>query len=346
MKRWLVDHDGDLERLARDVRAWIPHAADSPLYALLATRLADDPDMLRVLARVPGSPPLNILFAAVQMTVTADDALGAWYGSRVSAPRAPDQEAYEAFRGFVLAHEERLEEIGRTHRTQTNEMRRCAVLMPAIAEAIRREGWDGPVHAIEAGAAAGLLLGLDALAYRYGATRLGEGPIEVAADLRGGLAVPSRVPRFATRTGLDLAPVDVDDPDAVAWLEALVWPEHQDRRARLRDAVALRRSLEVRMVAGDAAATLPRVAEELPDGPIVLWHSIALYQLDDDALDAFDAAVEEVAARRPLVRVAFEPALGGNADVRIGLRPRDVAPVATAHAHGAWIDAPRGIVPG
>ncbi|WP_062305638.1 DUF2332 domain-containing protein [Demequina subtropica] len=340
MERWLADHDGDLERLAEGLRAWIPFAADSPLYDLLARRMVDDAEVLAVLARIPASPPVNVLLAAVQMLVTPDDALAAWYPSRVAAPREPDAAAYQAFRDFVLNRAGAIEEIGRTRTTQTNEVRRCAVLMPAVAEAIALQGWEVPVHAVEIGAAAGLLLGMDALAYRYGDVRLGGGALEVGSDLRGGLPLPARVPSLATRIGLDLAPIDVSAPAEVAWLEALVWPEQAERRARLEQAIALRRTLDVRMVAGDAAVTLPQVAHALPSGPLVLWHSIALYQLEDARLDAIDDAVAAVARERPVTRVAFEPAPGGAADVRIGLRPREVEPIATAHAHGAWIDAP------
>ncbi len=37
--------------------------------------------------------------------------------------------------------------------------------------------------------------------------------------------LPDRQPEIVWRAGLDLNPVDVRSPDAVSWLEALVWPD-------------------------------------------------------------------------------------------------------------------------
>ncbi|WP_062524287.1 DUF2332 domain-containing protein [Demequina rhizosphaerae] len=340
MERWLAGDGLPLAEVAASVRAWTPFAADSPLYELFAQRLADDPDILAVLARIRTSPPINVLFAAVQHLLTADDALAAWYPRLAGESRTPDDAAYAAFRAFVLSRRDEILELAATRRTQTNEVRRCAVLMPVIAAALAERGWDGPVHAIDMGASAGLGLLMDSVAYRYGDTRIGSSPLTLDSENRGGFALPDAPPAFATRTGLDLAPVDATDPAQAAWLEALVWPEQADRLERLRAAIALRRDVDITMVAGDAALTLPQVASALPTGPIVLWHSIALYQLPDEALDAIDEAVARVAAERPLVRVAFEPQPGGGADIRVALRPREAAPVATAHTHGAWLDLP------
>lgn len=340
MAEWLAEEGEPLRAVAAAVQAWTPFAADSPLYSLYATRIADDRDLLEVVARIRSAPPLNVLFGLVQLMLRPDHALAAWYPRFAGDARVPDDEAYRKFRAFVLAHREEIVAQARVRRTQTNEVQRCAVLMPVIAAAMAQRGWDGPVHAIDIGASAGLCLCLDAVGYRYGDIEIGGGALVLDAQNRGGLPLPARVPSFASRTGLDLAPVDVEDPDATAWLEALVWPEHTERLARLRAALEVRRSVDVAMVAGDAIETLPRVAAALPPGPLVLWHSIAVYQLDGSQQDALDHAVAAVATERPTLRVAFEPRPGGDADLRVGLRPREAAPVAAAHPHGAWIDRP------
>jgi hypothetical protein len=44
--------------------------------------------------------------------------------------------------------------------------------------------------------------------------------------------VPAALPRVTWRAGLDLDPVDISDPNQVARLEALVWPEQSDRLAK------------------------------------------------------------------------------------------------------------------
>ena len=53
------------------------------------------------------------------------------------------------------------------------------------------------------------------------------------ADVSGPAALPDEVPEVAWRGGIDLNPLDAADPETCRWLLTLVWPEHQDRRARL-----------------------------------------------------------------------------------------------------------------
>ena len=68
-----------------------------------------------------------------------------------------------------------------------------------------------------------------------GVRRAGAGP-ELDCDVRGPAPLPDRPPTVAWRGGIDLHPLDVTDEDQMAWLTTLVWPEHDDRRARLRAA--------------------------------------------------------------------------------------------------------------
>ena len=48
-----------------------------------------------------------------------------------------------------------------------------------------------------------------------------------------GRTPPANRPEVVWRAGLDLNPLDVTDPADVAWLDALIWPEHGHRRERL-----------------------------------------------------------------------------------------------------------------
>jgi hypothetical protein len=192
---------------------------------------------------------------------------------------------------------------------------------------------------VEIGAAAGLVTCLDRYSYDYGHGVLGGGRLTLACENRGGFAVPDAVPTFATRVGLDLAPVDIADPEAVAWLEALVWPEHSERLERLRAAIAVRRETPVTMIAGDALTELASVVEGLPPGPVVIQHTVALYQMDAEWHRALDDAVVGVAKTRPVARVAFEP----RADslfpvVTTALAATGAPAVAVGHHHGAWVD--------
>ncbi|MDN4477901.1 DUF2332 domain-containing protein [Demequina sp. SYSU T00039] len=336
---WHAGDAAELGAVAEAVRAWAPAAADSPLYLLYATRIADDPELLAVVAQIRSTPPLNVLFAAVQLLLAPDDALAAWYPRLGGGRAVHDGDPYGVFRRFALARHGEILAIARSRTTQTNEVGRCAALLPVVAAEVASRGW-GAVHAVDVGAAAGLNLLMDRVAYDYGAARLGEGPFTLPGHRRGGPPVPASVPVIASRTGVDLAPVALDHPENVAWLEALVWPEQTARLDRLRAAVALRGETEVRMIAGDAAEVLGPTLAGLPPGPTVVWHTVALYQAPAGVREAIDDAVEEAARTRPVVRIGMEPRGDGITEVRVGPRYTTAETVALAHAHGAWYDAP------
>lgn len=125
-------------------------------------------------------------------------------------------------------------------RTQTNEPARCATLLPLLALLPQ------PLALLEIGASAGLCLLPDLHAYEYNhtihispAARAGVVPPTFRCGANEKTALPARNVDVVWRRGLDLEPVRVHDGDDVAWLEALVWPEEQDRGDRLRKALAV-----------------------------------------------------------------------------------------------------------
>ncbi|WP_084077478.1 DUF2332 domain-containing protein [Demequina sp. NBRC 110057] len=339
---WAAGDRADLAAVAEEARRWADSASDSPLYRAFALAIADDPALLAVLGRIPGVPPMNLLLGAVKLHLTAADALAAWYPHLTQEPRRPGPEACEALRAYVLDRADALVAEASARRTQTNEVGRAAVLLPWVVAFAR----DEPVHAVDLGASAGLNLCLDRFAYRYPTagpdgvreTRLGSSSVELVCEWRGEGPPVSAIPMLASRTGIDLSPVDATDPDAAAWLEALVWPEHTDRLARLRAAIEIRRGVDVTMVAGDAARTLAQVDARLAPGPMVIWHTIALYQAPARVNAAIDAAVEAIARHRPVLRVGMEPVSGlPHSQVRVGSSFDRGRTAATAHAHGRWV---------
>jgi hypothetical protein len=88
----------------------------------------------------------------------------------------------------------------------------------------------------------------------------------------------------AWRGGVDLAPVDVGDDDAVAWLATLVWPEHEERRQRLARAVEVARAEPPDVRTGDLLEALPALVDEAARAaPVIVFHSaVAAYLSDDD----------------------------------------------------------------
>jgi hypothetical protein len=260
--------------------------------------------------------------------------LALYYPSLTARPLA-FEEAGPAFRRFVLDHEEEIVSIGNTRYTQTNECRRCAALLPLVMMAPFAR-----FHLVDIGTSAGLNLGIDRYQYRYDRLEWGTGPtLLLSADSRG------TVPRFRdievlSRVGLDLDPIDPSDEDARRWLAALIWPEHAERRQRLRAALALVATLDLELIAGDALDTLPQVLARLPgEEPAVLMNSFTLIQFSVGQRRRLESIVADARSRRPLFRVSME-AIDKKEDwARLEVDDGSgLTTVGQAHPHGEWIE--------
>lgn len=241
----------------------------SEVFADWALAVAADPEVVALIETLPPAKRQpNLVLAAAR-----------WHGA-VPGPydglRTVLVEDWEAVRATVLARA-----------TQTNEVGRCAVLLPVLARL------PGPLALLEVGASAGLCLYPDRVGYRYGNGHRvdpvdGAGPVVLECAVEGEPPLPDVLPEVVWRGGIDLNPLDVRDEDATRWLEMLVWPEHEDRRRRLAAAVGLARADPPTLVRGDLTEELPRLAEQVPpDATLVVFHSAVLAYVDPDARARF-----------------------------------------------------------
>ena len=318
------------------VRQWAGYAGDSPLYVHLSEVIAGDDDLLRVLNRIEHKPAPNILFAAVQLLLSGEPGheLSAYYPNLAPRP-FPLERAGEPFRRFVLDRESEIVAIGKARYTQTNEARRCVALLPAV--------WEAPFdrfHLVDVGTSAGLNLALDRYRYRWGDSEWGpDSPVVLTTESRG-MTPRARDVEVLSRVGIDLNPIDPEDPVERLWLESLVWPEHHERRDRLRASLQVARSVPIDFVAGDALTALPGVYDRLPAGEaVVVMDSFVLNQLTDDLRQQFEDVSVDERRRRPVHRVSLEP-VGDRSDasaltVDSGHGPRQIG---WAHHHGEWLD--------
>lgn len=239
----------------------------SPAYERLAHAVARDDELLALLDTLPQPKRQpNLLFGAVRLL-----------GGPVDDPIR--------FHDYVVAHWPAIEVELRARATQTNETGRCAVLLPLLASLPQ------PLALLEVGCSAGLCLYPDRYAYRYGDHLIGVGEplLECAAT---GVAPPTDLPEVVWRAGLDLNPLDVTDPADVAWLDALIWPEHAHRRARLRAAAAVASADPPVLVRGDLVDDLPNLAARAPaDATLVVFHTSVLYQVPPPRREEFTALV-------------------------------------------------------
>jgi hypothetical protein len=326
------------------------------LYRRLARSAADEPEVLGLL--LPAGPRdrlPHLLFAAVQYLLLGQgsDPLAS-FGDR----------PFAVFRDWCLDHRAEIEELVATNHVQTNEVGRCAGLLPCLAAVAAASGNGGrPLAVAEVGTSAGLNLLFDRYRYRYTADGTDGDGVEAgdpASDVvihpqveGDGVAPDLRVPVVAWRRGLDRRPVDVTDDDAVRWLRSCIWPEQDARRALLDRAVAVARRDPPPLMAGDAVDGLgDLVAAAPPDAVVCVMHTAFISYLPDPA--AFVDRLTEVAKERPLWWVSGEaagvvPGVAGSPmrDGRIafayGIVPLGVPDqvphtLARSGPHGAWLE--------
>ncbi len=239
----------------------------SPAYERLSLAVSRDDEVLALLGTLPPAKRQpNLLFGVVR-----------FLGGPVEDPAA--------FHDYTVATWPAIEAEVRTRSTQTNEAGRCAVLLPVLA------ALPQPLALLEVGASAGLCLYPDRYAYRYGDQVVGSGEpvIECVAT---GMAPPAGLPEVVWRAGLDLNPLHVTDPADVAWLDALIWPEHTHRRARLRAAAAIAAAEPPLLVRGDLVDDLPALAAQAPGGAtLVVFHTSVMYHVPALRREAFAGVV-------------------------------------------------------
>ncbi|RZU50992.1 uncharacterized protein DUF2332 [Krasilnikovia cinnamomea] len=286
----------------------------SPAYERLSHAVARDDEILALLDTLPEPKRQpNLLFGAVRLL-----------GGPVLDP--------DAFHRFVVANWAALAEQMRARATQTNEAGRCALLLPVLA------ALPQPLALLEVGCSAGLNLYPDRYAYRYGEHRIGSGApvLECAAT---GVQPPSALPQVVWRAGLDLNPLDVTDPADLAWLDALIWPEHDHRRARLRAAAAVVAADPPQLRRGDLVDDLRALAAEAPtDATLVVFHTAVLYLVPPAGRAAFTAVVRTlpghwISLEAPEVLDFDVPGTWPQPGVR-HLLALDGKPLAWAGAHG------------
>ncbi|MGY1651183.1 DUF2332 domain-containing protein [Geodermatophilus sp. SYSU D01119] len=195
-------------------------------------------------------------------------------------------------------------------RAVRDETGRYAVLYPLVAEAARRAGADA-VGLVDVGRPAALNTAVDRVGVRFDdGPVLGDpsSPVQVTAEVVGGRPVPATtIPPVVARVGVDRAPLDVTDPDDVAWLLASVPVDDPERAARLAAEVALSAATPPEPVPGDPVDALPEALARVPAGALpVVTTTWALSRLAPARRVAFLRRLEEAVAGRALAWVSAE----------------------------------------
>lgn len=325
------------------------YSGRSQLYVNLAMRVAEDNDLLKIAAQAQEKNALpNLFFAAVHYLLLRGEKhqLAAFYPSLNDSTRRYDY-VYPYFRSFVLEHQLEIRDLIATRSVQTNEVARCAILVPAF-ELVSREVRGGPIAMIEIGSSAGLTLLWNQYHYRYdGNLQCGpsSSPVQIECELRGSLKppIPDEFPEIIWSRGVDLNPLDLNDPDSVLWLKALIWPEHQKRTQQLEKAVEIARKKPPMVIGGDALGLLPELVDQVEDDvPLCVYHSFTLSLANKTPREKLESILTTASKKRDLYWISFEWAKGTETpllELSVFERMKKIErKLARAQAHGEWLE--------
>ncbi len=311
------------------------------LCTLLAHRLQPDSPLTRRLFDWPGdvsaggdSVPLRLTGALHALKLTGDDALAAVYPPTDS----DDETLWKAVQGALQA------EAGFIDRfldsaPQTNEVRRSAVLIAAGHWLTERIGL--PMELSELGASAGLNLLWDRFALALPGRTLGPAdPVLTLTPDWSGPLPPETHPVIANRAGVDLNPIELDDPGQRLRLLSYLWPDQPDRLERTRAAIA---ATPPRPEKADAIDWLEAHLQPRPGHLHLITHTIA-WQYFPKSTRARGAALiaaagSDAKADAPLAWLAFE-ADGKSPGAALSLRlwpGNEGFSLGRADFHGRWV---------
>jgi hypothetical protein len=288
----------------------------SPTWRLTASVfecLANDPQLLELAAAIPPDRLPPLLFAASVQYVAArhrDDRFAAYFPIPGGDQPPLDDQFAGRYRAFCRAHRDELAEVQRGRVYQMNEVARCAQVTLALGILQRRQP-GRRVALVDVGTGSGLGLYLDRYHYTLSDGRQWgppDSPVDVDCELRGHvrpLLPPTE--QIDHRVGIDLNPLDLDDPEERAWLVACLPPEAGALR-RAASAIEVARTGDAPIVRGDADERLSDVLGAVPAGLlIVVVDSYAAVFFDDARQRHLGEVVSRLGRERDVAWIALDP---------------------------------------
>jgi hypothetical protein len=301
--------------LARQFKDWVDNRPGvSPLYDKIVGNLIKDRDLLQLISEAGDRPFIyNLFMGAAHYLVleTATSDLSPFYGASPNGANGQDSDPYPHFRDFCFMHKIEILNLVTQREVQINEVRRCAVLVPALAAVSNRVNC-APLALLDVGACAGLNLNFDRYFYDYGVAGT-VGPenstVRIASAARGQTVsmVPRAFPSIPWRLGIDSDPVDVTDSHAVNWLVGLVSPDDRKRMDLLKAALSIARQNAPQLLKGKAVDVLTSALSSIPDGLVpCIFHSFTTHHFSRDELKQFDEIRESFGQQRELYSISLE----------------------------------------
>jgi hypothetical protein len=271
---------------------------------------ADDHLLQRLAALPPDRLPALLASAAIAFLIRRDrpvPLVGYFPEPGGSQPRFDDG-FFPAFRSFCAARAENIIEVSDGRHYQMNEVARCAQAVLGITAVSGSRA--APVALVDLGTGAGLGLQLDRYRYQVGTrthSPVGAG-LSLACDVRGPInPPPAELPPIATKVGIDLDPVDLEDPAAREWLQACTPPE-ASALSRLAAAMDIARRHPEPVIKGDLIDVLPGVLASIPrQQRVVVVDTYVAVFLSEDRRARLAEILAQAGRDRPVTWLSLDP---------------------------------------
>lgn len=317
--------------------AWSPPDAPASwwLTAAVFTAIARDDVLRSVAAELPADRLPALLLSAAISRLVADRApqpLARYFPRPGGRQPADDGGFTDALAAVARSERAELVRLCAGHRYQMNEVARSLDVLPVLATIAAEH--RRPLALVDLGTGAGLALHLDRYRYTYGMpdgrTRSCGDPgaaVRLECTVRGAAPpVPDRMPPILARTGLDVEPLDLADPDTIGWLAACVPPE-AGAVTRFDAAASIARSDRVRTVRGDLLDLLrDTVTGAAQEAIVCLIDTYVHVFLTPQRLARFDALLADIGRTRDIEWISVDPLVPLGPDASATVQGLDVPP--------------------
>ncbi len=341
-----LDEIEDFNKMSKWFFRFSEQTTGSDMYQFLSKKIASDSELLTLAATADQSQPVpNLFLAAVNFLLykIPSASLCHFYPNH-SGKKFYEDGFFEAFKLFCIENAPQMTQIMNTRLVQTNEVRRCALLLPAIIHV--SECAQSEIVLFDVGASSGLNLLLNQYFYQYSdGTSIGDANshLKISCEIKNGHLPLNQMPKIVKRVGIDLNPIDLNDPDEKLWTLSLVWPDQAERIRRLKSAIQILKNNPVELHKGDATKLLPSIMKNIPANlPVCVMHSFTLNQFTTEARESFEKMLCLASKERDVWRVGLEW-LGTESpqiilDHYISSELVERKKLANCHQHGEWID--------
>jgi hypothetical protein len=294
----------------RFLRESTAYRVSSPLFSSLARASSEDDDMIELVAATrPGQSKGLLIFYVVQFLLmkSPETPLAQYFPSLTEHPK-PAVEAFDTFREFCLEHRDEITELLSWRTVNTNLVEKAICLVPAFRY-IQQLAGGAPLTLLELCCSAGINMLFDQYHYDYGvAGSVGpsDSPVQLECKIIGSGRPPVDVmPHIAQRVGVDLVKVNTSDPLEQLWMQAVLCPEWNAERRRLKAALSIRTQHELRIIQGDALGVVGPLLDEL-SGQLCILMSYCIGHWSNESVIALDELLRRASLHRDIHRLDVE----------------------------------------